>query len=300
MLWNKNGALLFCLLTWLAVLFSGCSIDNHLQKVIKVTDPFASDDERDFIGMVVSFFSLPNGESTFIRFPNGKTMLIDTGSAEDWKSLQTLLTERNVTRIDYVVLTNDQPTQVGGYPSLEESLQLDAVILPRYMEPSIRKLIHLPPDKKLSLVAEGDRLRFDTNIVMSVLNPSEQMYLSPQDNSLVFQITQDQLRFFFTSTISERVEERLLEVHLPTLKAEVLKVADQGSNQASSQPFLDKVDPQIAIIQTGKQLDKLGTGQEEVVERLGESWAETYITSQHGTITILSNGKDYRVLKGKK
>ncbi|CAJ1002801.1 hypothetical protein BSPP4475_10780 [Brevibacillus aydinogluensis] len=83
------------------------------------------------------------------------------------------------------------------------------------------------------------------------------------------------------------------------LKAEVLKVADQGRNQASSQPFLSKVDPQVAVILTGKSRNELKDSQEEVLERLGESWAETFITSQHGTITILSNGRDYRVVKRK-
>lgn len=285
---------------FLTVLLAGCAIDTHLKGAVKVEDPFASENEQDFTGLVVYFFALPHGESTLIRMPNGKTMLVDTGAAEDWKTLQSLLAERKLTRIDYAVITNDQSEQVGGFAFLAERIQLDTILYPALIEQSVRKVVPLKADKKLLPVAAGDVFRLDSAVDMKVLHPSEHLFLSPQDNSLVFQLRHDKIRFLFTSAINEKAEERLLERHRDELKAEILKVADQGSNQASSQPFLTRVDPHVAVIVTGKPRDQMKDSQEEVIERLGESWSETYITSQHGTITILSNGKDYRILKGKK
>ncbi|MFY0543102.1 ComEC/Rec2 family competence protein [Brevibacillus sp. H7] len=297
MLWKTTRTWLFVLLT---CLLAGCAIDNHSRGAVKVEDPFASESEQDFTGLVVTFFALPNGESTLIRLPNGKTMLIDSGSAEDWKTLQALLAERRLTRIDYAVITNDQPEQAGGFPFLTEGMKLETIVFPALLQDSIRTAVPLRADKKLLPVAAGDQLKLDSNVVLTVLHPSEYLFLSPQDNSLVFLLRHDKIRFLFTSAIHVRAEERLLESQAHRLKAEVLKVADQGSNQASSQPFLAKVDPQVAVIQIGKPRDQMKDSQEEVIERLGESWSESYITSQHGTITILSNGKDYRILKGKK
>lgn len=295
---RKKIGLSFFLCTLLLLLLAiGCSIDNHLQPAVKVEDPFAIENERDFTGMVVHFFSLPNGESTFVRFPNGKTLLIDSGSAEDAKALEALLAEKKVTRIDYVLISSDQPTQAGGYPFLAEKVQIDTILMPKEIEASIRHVVKLPADKQLVMLSPGDQISFDEKIVITVLHPSKKLSLSPQDNALVFQLKQGNLRFLFTSTINEQAEEQLLENYADLLKAEVLKVADQGSNQASSQPFVSKVDPQVAIIQTGKSLAQLKAGQGEVLERLDESWAETYLTSQHGTITILSNGKQYRIIK---
>jgi competence protein ComEC len=197
-------------------------------------------------------------------------------------------------------VTNDQPEQAGGFAFLSDRMPVDTVILPRLIEPSIRRLVPLKGDKKLLPVADGDAIRLDNDVVLDVLHPSEPLFLSPQDNSLVFRLRHGQLRFLFASAVNEKAEERLLEKHGGQLKAEVLKVADQGRNQASSQPFLTKVDPQVAVILTGKSRNEMKDSQEEVLERLGESWAETYITSQHGTIAILSNGRDYRVVKRKK
>lgn len=278
----------------------GCSIDSHLHDVpaIKVKDPFATENERDFIGLVLTYFALPEGESTLVRLPEGKILLIDTGSAKDWPVLYDRLLERKVTRLDYLIITNDQPEYAGGYPFLKEKLEIDTVIIPKLTETVIRKGVPVPPENKQVAVEENDLLKLDAEVSMQVLQPNEPLFLSPQNNSLVFRLQHGNLRFLFTSGINEKAEERLLERHPDQLKAEVLKVGDQGSNQGSSHPFLTRVDPQIAIIATGKQLDKLKESH-EVLERLGESWAETYITSQDGTITILSNGKDYRVLKEK-
>jgi len=284
-----------------AALLCGCSIANgqEIFPAIKVKDPLAAESEHEFIGLVLSYFALPDGESTLARLPEGKHLLIDTGSAKDWPVLYSHLLERKVTRLDYLVLTNDLPEYSGGYPQLAEKLEIDTVILPKLTELAIRKGVPVPPAQRQQAVQDGDVVRLDREVSMQVLLPSEPLFLSPQNNSLVFRLQHGRLGFLFAGGINEKAEERLLERHPDKLKAEVLKVGDQGSNQGTSQPFLSKVDPHVAIIATGKWPDQWKEIQ-EVLERLGESWAETYITSKDGTITILSNGKDYRVLKEKR
>ncbi len=298
MLWKKGY--LFFLSIVMACFLSGCGIDSHLQNAVKVEDPFSAENEDNFTGMIVTYLTLPVGESTLVRFPNGKHMLVDTGAAQDVKTLLGLLAERKVTKLDYVIITNDQPEQAGGFPYLAESLQIDTVMLPKLTEETVRQAVPIKSDKKLIPLSKGDQIGLDKDISITILHPSENLFLSPQNNSLVFLLKQGKIRFLFASAIGEDAEERLIEQEGKNLKAEVLKVASQGSNQASSQPFLSLVDPQVAVIETGKSRAEMKTSQEEILERLGESWAETYITSQDGTITILSNGSDYRVLKGKR
>lgn len=282
-----------------AFLFS-CTPQSRTQSVVKVEDPYASENEQDFTGLVLTYFALPHGESTLVRLPGGKTMLIDTGRAEDWPVLFERLSERKLTRLDYLVITNDQPEHIGGYPFLEKQFLVDTVILPKLIQSSIENVVPLRPSQKRIALTTQDLPQLGDDVSMQVLLPEEPLFLSPQNNSLVFRLQHKQLRFLFTSGINEKAEESLLEKYGDQLKAEVLKVGDQGSNQGSSQPFLSKVDPQVAIIQTGKLRDKMKDSHTEVLERLGESWAETYITSQDGSITILSNGEDYRIIKQKK
>ncbi|MFP3388027.1 ComEC/Rec2 family competence protein [Brevibacillus sp. SIMBA_040] len=297
MLWKKEWR---WLLVFGVILLAGCSIDNHLQEAVKVEDPYESESEQDFSGLVISYWALPHGESTLVRLPYGKTMLIDTGTAEDWPVLSEYLAEQKLTRLDYLVLTNDQPEHVGGYSLLSKQILVENVILPKLVKETIQRVTPFRSGVGQLAVEAGQIVTLDKEVSMNVLLPDEPLFLSPQNNSLVFRLVHGNLHFLFTSGVNEKAEERLLERYAGQLKAEVLKVGDEGSNQGTSQPFLTAVDPQVAIIQTGKPRDKMKDGQTEVLERLGESWAETYITSDAGTITILSNGKDYRILKQKK
>jgi len=288
------------LLGFLASFLFSCSFAGQTQSVIKVEDPYASDNEQDFVGLVISYLALPHGESTLVRLPGGKTMLIDTGSAKDGPVLLERLSERKLTRLDYVVITNDQPEHAGGYSFLTGEIPVDTVILPKLTDQTIIKALPLRATQKRITAVAASEIKLGDGVSMQVMLPEEPLFLSPQNNSLVFRLQHGSLRFLFASGINELAEERLLERHPDLLPAEVLKVGDQGSNQGSSQPFLTKVDPQVAIIQTGKLHDSMKDGHSEVPKRLGESWAETYLTSRDGTITILSNGKDYRILKQKK
>ena len=297
MLWKKEWR---WLLVFGVILLAGCSIDSHLQEVVKVEDPYESENEQDFSGLVISYWALPHGESTLVRLPYGKTMLIDTGTAEDWPVLSEYLAEQQLTRLDYLVLTNDQPEHVGGYSLLTKQIVVENVIFPKLVKETIQRVTPARSGVGQLAVEAGQMVTLDKEVSMNVLLPDEPLFLSPQNNSLVFRLVHGNLRFLFTSGVNEKAEERLLERYAGQLKAEVLKVGDEGSSQGTSQPFLTAVDPQVAIIQTGKPRDKMKDGQTEVLERLGESWAETYITSDAGTITILSNGKDYRILKQKK
>lgn len=292
--------MLLCV-TVLWAITSGCMAANHQPNpVIKTDDPLASENERDFTGLVLTYFALREGESTLIRFPNGKKLLVDTGSANDANTLISLLQERHVTKLDYVLISNDLPEYAGGYARLADRFQIETVILPELTSRAIRQVVPLRSDVNLVLWSRGNAVEFDKNVVLTVLQPEEPLFLSPQDNSLVFQLRHDKLHFMFTGGIGEQAEERLVNDRRVRLKAEVLKVSRGGSNQASSEPFLTAVDPQVAVIQSGVPRDRWNAGQEEVWERLSESWVETYVTSQNGTITILSNGRDYKVIAGKK
>ena len=75
------------LLGFCAAFLFAYSFESPSQSAVKVEDPYASENEQDFSGLVITYFDLPHGESTLVRLPGGKTMLIDSGSAEDWPVL---------------------------------------------------------------------------------------------------------------------------------------------------------------------------------------------------------------------
>ena len=72
-----------------------------------------------------------------------------------------------------------------------------------------------------------------------------------------------------TGDIEEIAEKQILEEYKNSniLKSTILKVAHHGSKSSSTQSFLEKVQPKIALIGVGKD-NTFGHPSEDVIERL--------------------------------
>jgi beta-lactamase superfamily II metal-dependent hydrolase len=79
------------------------------------------------------------------------------------------------------------------------------------------------------------------------------------------------------------------------LKATVLKVAHHGSKYATSENFIKRVQPDVAIISDG-EWNRYGHPAQPVLDRLKAANTKLYRTDLQGEITITTTGK----LKGEK
>ena len=77
-----------------------------------------------------------------------------------------------------------------------------------------------------------------------------------------------------------------------TLDSDVLSVGHHGSRTSSSTRFLEAASPSIAVISAGKD-NRFGHPHPETLEALaGYAPAErTYLTADHGTIELVTDGK---------
>jgi len=73
----------------------------------------------------------------------------------------------------------------------------------------------------------------------------------------------------------------------------LLKVAHHGSDTSTSQPFLDVVKPQIAVISVGTGY--AGLPSDAVIGRLKECGAIVYRTDLHGNVTVSTDGRTWKV-----
>jgi competence protein ComEC len=94
----------------------------------------------------------------------------------------------------------------------------------------------------------------------------------------------------FMGTANKEVEKQLLEQH--TVDAEILKVGGFGSNEGTIPEFLEKVDPQTAILFHKEGL----LPSDQMIERLKEVWIDVYEMNQVGTVTIKLNHDSYEVI----
>ena len=87
----------------------------------------------------------------------------------------------------------------------------------------------------------------------------------------------------------EEVEEALLLAKLD-LSANILKVGHHGSDNATTEAFLQAVSPQEAIISVGAD-NSFNHPSQRIVRRLERQEVLILRTDQQGTITIESDGQ---------
>ena len=108
------------------------------------------------------------------------------------------------------------------------------------------------------------------------------------DSSIVVKLIYGQNRFLLTGDAGLEIEKILLAGGVD-LSADVLKVGHHGSQYSSSQEFLEKVKPQIAVIEVGKDND-FGHPNLRIIKRLERIGARIFRTDEAGTVRIGSDG----------
>jgi competence protein ComEC len=243
--------------------------------------------------MTVQFIGLEAGEATLIRVENGPTVLIDTGHAESEQTLISFLRNEGITEIQYLILTHFGDDFIGNAEAVIDSISVENIVVPTLLkEYLISNSWNF--NGKVKQVVPGDQIKLDNQVELLFLSPKK-LYLTPQNNSLVFLLRHKDIQFLFTSAINAEVERDLTEKY--NLQSEILKVSDFGSNQASYAPFIEEVDAQVAILFHPAM--PVGTS-DEVLERLHETWIDVYSIKKQDTvqtIKVISNGENYEIIE---
>ena len=94
--------------------------------------------------------------------------------------------------------------------------------------------------------------------------------------------------------IEEIAEKEIIKTYKKEeLNATVLKVAHHGSKTSSTEEFIKKVNPKVALIGVGKN-NKFGHPNEQIIERLNKFGVKIYRTDNDGEICI-SVGRKGRI-----
>ena len=108
------------------------------------------------------------------------------------------------------------------------------------------------------------------------------------NRSLVMRLSYKNTSILFTGDIEREVEEYLSDIY--DFEVDILKVAHHGSRTSSTEPWIQIIDPQIAVIQVGRNI--FGHPHPEVEERLLEQGASVYRSDRDGAvICTFINGK---------
>lgn len=239
-------------------------------------------------GTKVHFIQLTNGEASLIQLENGENALIDTGGHSSYTELLNYLEALRVQEIKHLILTNMKDEHSGNAQEIMKQYHVANVYYAYPFDSYVQEMVK-DESVKLTALSRNDELTLSSNGKLKILHPSDQLSRSPQDHSLVFQLSLWDHIFLFTSSITDQVEKELRALY--NVRSHILKVSDFGSNQASHADFLEEVDAHVAIIfhRPGFYLDA------DVLERLEETWMDIYPLKKHGHIIISCDEDDYEL-----
>ena len=154
-------------------------------------------------------------------------------------------------------------------------MKVKSVIISKQAEDSenYQEFKRIVKEKKLKVltVKKGDHLLLEKDITLQILWPKEEQIPENilNNNSIVAKLNYKTFSMLLTGDIEEVAEKQILEEYKNTniLQATVLKVAHHGSKTSSTQAFIEKVKPKIALIGVGEN-NTFGHPNNGVIERL--------------------------------
>lgn len=264
----------------------------------------------------VDFLDVGQGDSIFISFPNGQTMLVDGGGRFDYRDdesngerfepdirgvgdavVSEVLWANGYSRIDHILATHAHADHIGGLKDVAKNFSIGSAIIggTPQADPYFAALAEVLNRRGIPVetVERGDVLKFG-EVTVEVLYPKateDLLSASDNDNSIVIRVVYGSRMFLLTGDIERNAEAELLGSG--TLTADVVKVAHHGSRTSSTEEFVNASNAAYAIISAPRR-SPFGHPHREIVERWKASGADV-LTTGDGMISVSTDGKDLRV-----
>lgn len=206
----------------------------------------------------ILFVNAGRADAAILRFGD-RTAIIDTGTKASAPQLIAGLNLLGVSAVDAVFLTHSHSDHIGGIAALAANYDIGMVYSPLLSEQNkdgVGKIV--ARCEKLGLphteLSAGDSVSIADGVAFGVLGPLVFDEAEDNENSLVLRFAVGRTVFLFTGDMELREEATLLSAGVD-LSADVLKVANHGNPDATSDTFAKAVSPDIAIIPTDTRED---------------------------------------------
>lgn len=240
--------------------------------------------------------SVGQGSASVLHLPGGDALLFDVGGGHSAIGNQVIvpyLRYRGTWRVSAVYLSHLHTDHILGLSDVLDAFPVTSVYVPATSrdDPGYAELSVLLADKQVELLhwVRGDS-RLHSGVLVSAINPPPGNGSDENEDSLVLQLNWPNLSLLAPGDIGTRELELL--PYLST-QLDVLIVPHHGSAHSSNEEFLRLLQPQHAVISTGRNL--YGHPAAAVLERLDRYSQHIWRTDHHGAITIRNSHRGWSV-----
>ena len=202
-----------------------------------------------------------SGDATLLVFPDGQTMLIDSGFVECGKHVVSLLRDLHLTSLDGVVLSHSHDDHAGGLQQVAEYIYSQdggyigcyyrSAFVNSQREKAFFDYIRAKGARTVTDVKEGFYMSMG-GVDIVVYNPEESSVESCtgaeeelNNLSLLMKFTYGKSVFLTSGDLYRGKEMELIARYGEVLKADVMKADHHGAHTSNCMEWLDAISPSV-------------------------------------------------------
>ena len=180
----------------------------------------------------------------------------------------------------------------------QEGIAIGCMVLPeqKLWDDKLKQLYEMATSNGIRVVTiqKGQEISWE-DVTLTCLEPCAERFkeasgeISGNAASMVLELQYGELKVLFTGDVEGEGEDILTD-------CTVLKVAHHGSRNSTSEAFLKKSEPRLAIISAGRE-NRYGHPHAETIERLTVEGCSILNTAECGAITLRQTGKEVANLR---
>lgn len=249
------------------------------------------------------------GDSFLIKFPNGKTALIDAGNATPYfdngeRVILPLLNHLEISKLDYVFITHLDSDHYKGVLSLIKADKVNLVYKPP-LDSTLKK------DHRFEKFLKNHNVNFRhySKEILDIGNcrlyfladTKSHLYkdFDVNNKSGIIKIIHGNNTFLFVGDAEFEMESYLANCYTDFLQSDYLKVSHHGSKTGSIPEFLSFVKPKISVISAGIE-NKFNHPSPEIEERLKQFSNVVDRTDKKGAVIYKSDGNTIKKIAWRK
>ena len=237
---------------------------------------------------LVEAIDVGQGDAFLISNEEYGNILVDTGETDHAQDLVSHLKERDIEKIDYIIITHPHADHIGGMCDVLDNFEVGKVYMPKmsHTTSSFKNMLSKMEEKNLYFTEakSGVEIKLSDTDNIKFISPTKDMDLGDLDNSdAVCVLNTNGRKVLFTGDIFEEAELKIMN---KIGKVDILKVAHHGSYKSTSDKFLEKIQPTYAMIGVGED-NKYSHPSTETLNRLEQHDVKVYRTDLDGNIAFI-------------